>query len=470
MTPAVSSGVVDVRKRERGVMVFWFVLRSPSIFRFVEPVVERLRSEGHRVEVSFDLVDADDQPSHADIATQLDVEVSALALGDPSRRSSRRVLALRALASYATFYRRWPRVLRARWLDYFPAAIRRPLELMQRTGLHGVVDAPLTARLLRRIARHIPIPSAINAQMARVAPSVVVVSPAIFPDSREIDAMRAAQAAGIPSAALALSWDNLTTKGLFHAPPDRLYVWNDVQVREASQWHDIDPEIVDVVGAPAFDYLFEHGRELERGAFLETLGLARDGRYILYGVSSRLGLGVGGEVEIVRRLATAIRAHDWPGTTPVLLVRRHPGNEVGWANLDVPGVHVWADRGYPASDERRTVLYNGLVHADAIVGLNTSLFVDAAVVDRPAVALLLQGDRLAERTPSRLVHFESHVAAGFLETVDLPEDAVPVLARLAAGVDARSAERHAFVERFVRPCGLQRPAAHVLAERLASLG
>ena len=44
---------------------------------------------------------------------------------------------------------------------------------------------------------------------------------------------------GIPVVSLVHSWDNLTSKGLLSAIPDRLLVWNEVMASEAEAFHGI---------------------------------------------------------------------------------------------------------------------------------------------------------------------------------------------------------------------------------------
>ena len=47
----------------------------------------------------------------------------------------------------------------------------------------------------------------------------------------EAGLVRAAQAGGVPVGLIVWSWDNLSSKGLLHEPPDRLFVWNELQAR-----------------------------------------------------------------------------------------------------------------------------------------------------------------------------------------------------------------------------------------------
>ena len=64
--------------------------------------------------------------------------------------------------------------------------------------------------------------------------------------------LRAARRAGVPTATVMLSWDNLTSKGYMSAQPDHLLVWSDLMRDEAIRYHNFEGTIVEV-GAPQFD-------------------------------------------------------------------------------------------------------------------------------------------------------------------------------------------------------------------------
>jgi hypothetical protein len=419
--------------------------------------VRDLAADGHRVVVSFALAggaaDADD------------VEDAGASFA-PFAASPSRVLELhRNLASYATLRRRWPPLLRERWLEYFPSKVVRLLRLLDRIGLSRFVDSGPTSAVLAWSSGLWRIPSALRQQLLYIAPDVVVASPLIFPDSREVDAIRAAERSGIPTVGVVLSWDNLTSKGMFHALPQHLLVWNESQAVEGVEWHDIPRERIEVLGAPVFDYLFARRGTRQREYVLRDLGI--HGRYVVYGGSSQIGLGPGGEVEMVRALADAVRAHDWKGSgPPTIVVRPHPNNPSGWDALAAEGVLVRPGTRFPSSAAAQDDLVHLIEHADAVIGINTSLFIDAAVLGVPTIAPVLEGERVS----NRLTHFGHLVRAGILEQPADVYGAAEALVALRFEGDARAAARKEFVNTFIRPLGLERPAAAATAKRLASIG
>jgi hypothetical protein len=444
------------------------------MLRFVHPVIEKLAEEGHRLHVSFAIPEGDLKGENVrELAAHSGVEVSALALEQPDRlwaNITKRVLQpVRDLASYTTFRSRWSPLMRERWLEYFPRWLGLVVLLIDRMGLGAVIESRVTRKLTAAVATRWPVPEAMRSQLSGIDPDVVVVSPMIYSGSREVDALRVARAKGIPTIGVVLSWDNLTSKGSFHARPDSLLVWNEAQVREAVTWHGFDVTDVEALGAPAFDYLFERASVPAREALLTELGLAPDDSYVLYAVSSRLGLGTGGEVPIALEVARAIRAREWGGRPPTVVVRPHPRNTLGWDRISEPGVLVWRRPAFPDTASAKSDLLASLVHADAVIGLNTSFFIDAAIVGTPAIALGPGANEHHERNPTQVSHFEHLLKADFMHLVDDPSEAARVLADVLENGDCKVEQRRAFVTDFIRPHSLDRPAAEVVAERLASV-
>ena len=75
------------------------------------------------------------------------------------------------------------------------------------------------------------------------------VTPLVEPGSIQVDYIKSAGALGIPSALCVASWDNLTNKGSVRVAPDRVFVWNEAQKREAVDMHGIAASDVVVTGA-----------------------------------------------------------------------------------------------------------------------------------------------------------------------------------------------------------------------------
>ena len=59
-----------------------------------------------------------------------------------------------------------------------------------------------------------------------------------------MELLKSARALGIPAGIFVTSWDNLTNKGSLKFVPERVFVWNEVQARDAVELHRIPRERV----------------------------------------------------------------------------------------------------------------------------------------------------------------------------------------------------------------------------------
>ncbi len=127
-----------------------------------------------------------------------------------------------------------------------------------------------------------------------------------------------------------------------------------------------------------------------------------------------------------------------------------------------PGVAVWSQKSSMNADQR---LFDSLFHATAVVGLNTSAMIEAAIVGRPVYTiatpefsggqeatfhwwyLLVDQGGVVMRSESFLEHVR--------QLVDAPEQQAEVVERSKR-----------FLEAFVRPRGLTTGASDVMVEEI----
>jgi hypothetical protein len=284
----------------------------------------------------------------------------------------------------------------------------------------------------------------------------------------EVGLVRAAQAAGIPVGMIVWSWDNLSSKGLVHEPPDRLFVWNEIQAREAVELHGLAPETIEVTGAPRFDEFFELRPTASREELLAADGLDPDQRTILYLGSS--GFVSKSEPEFIDRWVDLLRSSGDPTLSKAnVLVRPHPGA------YDEPAWVEWKPRpdvATPVLRRRAQQLFDQLYVADAAVALNTSAELEAAILGKPVLTITV--DESVAPGQVGTSHFSYLLAGrgGFVETAGSLDEHLPQLVR-ALEEDPHAVARTRFLESFLRPHGLDRPAGPELAsaiERLAADG
>jgi hypothetical protein len=336
---------------------------------------------------------------------------------------------------------------RARAADAAPSAVRTLARLAPlRRGLR---------RALCAIERAVPIGPAPGKAIEEFGPDVVVVTPYVWFAGPQGDWTRAAHARGVPVVAAIFSWDNLTSKGSTRATPDVMTVWNEAQLNEAAELHRIPADRIVITGAQVWDLWFEWRPSRNRVAFLEEIGLDPERPLILYLESSGY---VGGEGSFAREWLATLADHDDPRLREAaVLVRPHPqANSDDWESLGLvtPGrVAVWPPDGEPVQTlAARQNFFDSLHHADAVVGVNTSAFIEAAIVRRPALTPALPRFRKGQQGTLHFAHLLEVNGGPVRTAATLAEHADQLAAVLRE--PAELVERaDAFVRRFVRPHG-----------------
>jgi Sulfotransferase family len=323
--------------------------------------------------------------------------------------------------------------------------------------------------LLRTVERSLPPPEPVLRYLRQERPDVLLVTPLVDLGSRQADWLRAAKRLGIRSGYPVLSWDNLTNKGLVRDEPDLVLVWNDLQAREAEELHGISPSRIRITGAPVGDPWFEWGPSRSREDFCAEVGLDPARPIVLYLCSSEFVAP--NEVEFVPRWLERLRSRGGLLAEAGYLIRPYPDTAQRWvaAGLDGPRVRVWPRFGEsPHDDASRRDYFDSIYHASAVVGINTTAQIESAIVGRPVHTIL--AEEFSE-TQQGTLHFRYLEAAEFGllhvgRTWD--EHAAQLEASLRGEGDDGRNER--FLKRFVRPLGLERPAAELVAGAIEELG
>ena len=322
--------------------------------------------------------------------------------------------------------------------------------------------------------RAIPVCRPIVEFLRTHAPDVLLVSPLVAAASEQVDWIKAAQAAGVRTAVGIASWDNLTNKGLLRIEPDAVLVWNDAQRREAHEYHYIHEAKIAVTGAQLFDRWFDRRVTRDRAAFCQRVGLPDDGPFVLFTGSSSFISESGAEVAFVRRWIEALRASGDPVLAGVnVLMRPHPYNFHRWADAPLAGqrgVTVFPRAGYnPVDAENRADFFDSLFHSAAVVGINTSAMIEAAIVGRPVLSMLAPE---FAGTQEGTIHFHHLLPehGGFLRIAATLDEHVAQLADRLRDPASSRAETARFVASFVRPHGVTRPATPEFADAIERLG
>jgi hypothetical protein len=335
-------------------------------------------------------------------------------------------------------------------------AWRDPVLELDTDDLLAVGDA--LAQLERRIPPDPGIVELIRAERA----DLVLVSPLVKQNFQQTEIVKAAHSLGVPIGFPVYSWDNLSNKGRVHVSPDRTFVWNEVQRREAIDLHGLDPGSIVVTGAPHWDAFFNLQPSSGRDDFCRAHGFDPSRPIVLYlGSTVRI---CPDETLVLDRWIQAVRKAPGRLREANILFRPHPDRPQSESRF-WPADGRMSVSPHPRRNDQS--LFDELHHAAAVVGLNTTAQIEASILGKP-VYTFPAGD-LAPGQEGTL-HFyyllEEHGGVvSFAETLD---EHVSRLERGVSGDYDREAIRR-FCETFIRPHGLDRPVAPILARELLAL-
>ena len=373
---------------------------------------------------------------------------------------------LRELISYVAYLKlRKPTspLLTERWSAYVPFFLK-PLTRNEKG--RAWLSRESFWDFLRRLESGAPTSRRIKRQLTDFAPDLVVAASAILPYSKETDYLKAAQELGIPTILIVPSWDNLTTKGTLHVQPDHVFVWNEGQIPEVEELHNVPAERVFCTGAPKFDSWFDIEPALDRRSFCEQIGIDPEKPYLLYLCSSEFISG--DETVYINELAERIR-RDPRLNDLTLLVRPHPQNLGPWKAYQQNGSNfaVWPlNQKSLAPSDMIWDYYHSLCYSIGVAGINTSAFIEAAIVDKPCIAIT---PPQFNHTQMGIPHFHHLLDAGFLELSRDMDEFVQVIVRLLNGEDRKKTQRQQFIRDFVRPQGMDIPALQVMSQALENV-
>ena len=451
-------------------MKILFIARHFTYFRNYESVITALAERGHHIHLA---AEKDEYLGGRAMVERLVAEKpSAITHGwIPDRADvwATFVVKLRMTLDYLRYlepaYASTPK-LRERARERVP---RAGLWLLAAMGARTRIGRRLATALLAACERAVPRSRTIDTYFAGQQPDVVLFTPLLgVIVSPQLDYLESAKALGLPTALCVWSWDHLSSKAILRNAPDRVFVWNDTQRGEAVTMHGVAEDRVVVTGAQCFDQWFDRRPSLDRAAFCGSVALP-DRPFLLY-VCSALFKGSMNEAEFVRDWVRQLRTSGLePLASIPILVRPHPARLKEWASVDLSrerDVAVWGRN--PVDPEAKDGYFNSLHHCSAVVGLNTSAFLEAAIAGRPVFTTLLP-EHTENQEGTIHFHYLLTVGGGLLHTSrSLGDHYAQLNAVLAAG-DRESARSRRFVTAFIRPHGLDVAATPVFVREVEKL-
>jgi hypothetical protein len=296
---------------------------------------------------------------------------------------------------------------------------------------------------------------------------VVLITPLINLGSSQIEYQRAARRLGIPTALCVWSWDHLSSKALIRDAPDRVFVWNDVQRREALDLHGLPADRIVVTGAQNFDQWFNRQPSRDRADFCAHVGLPGDRPFVMYACSTLFDHSPP-EAKLVVEWIRQLRASRLPHLQNAgILVRPHPSRMFEWDDIDLstmgPTV-LWGRN--PLDPVSKADYFDSMYHSAAVVGLITSAFIEAGIVGREVHTVL---DPEFEDNQLGTVHYHylTNTAGGLLIVGRGWDEHLQQLDATLAR--PRQDVMKPFIKAFVRPHGLEVAATPRFIEQVEAM-
>jgi hypothetical protein len=448
-----------------------FVMHYPGYLRYFDSTVQLLAERGHTVYLAF--TQPGKQSEGLEALAGGGERVIVLGAVPPRKdRWAKVARSVRRTVDYARYLHpdfREASYLRTRMETRLPAAAR----FLTRVRTLPPAQLRLLVNGLQSIERAIPSSPTLEAFIRSVAPDVVLVSPLVGA-ATQTDLVKSAQALGIPVGLPVASWDHLTTKGLMRIEPDLVIVWNEIQRAEAAEFHGVPADRVAVTGAQPFDRWFERQPSASREVFCRKVGLPADRPFVLFVGSTASISAHDAEKQFVRRWVRAIReAPDEAVRSLAVLVRPHPYNFGEWANADLSDlgdVTIWPRHGAnPVNEGDRADYFDSLYHSLAVVGINTSAMIEAAILGKPVLTMLAPQ---FTATQQGTLHFRYLLPerGGFLRVAANLEDHLEQLAEVIRAPELVQGQLARFVRHFVRPNGLDKSCTPLIVDAIERLG
>lgn len=213
--------------------------------------------------------------------------------------------------------------------------------------------------------------------------------------------LREAKKRGIKTLGMVLSWDNLYTKSFFRVQPDYLVVHTQLITIQCLYFADYPEDKIFIIGIPQYDRYFRKEKIIqERAEFFTKIGADPSKKLILYAFSGKDGLAI--DLDMLDILYQAIQQGLIKAPVDVL-IRPYPKFDFSQEYLDNLG-KKYGFLAFPATDyvgqgkdkwefDEAAIdfLTNSLAHADLIINLHSTFFIEGAIFDKPLIAIAFDG-------------------------------------------------------------------------------
>lgn len=270
--------------------------------------------------------------------------------------------------------------------------------------------------LIRRIYLLFP-NMAFNKILDEYKPDLVFLPTMISPEDYIL--AKATKKRGIKTLGMTLSWDNFYSKTFLLVEPDKLMVHTDQIVEQARRLGDFRGNIY-ATGIPQYDIYFKKEKLLSREKFFENIGADSSKKLLLYAFSGKSGLNI--EFNILDLLYKSIKEGKLGENIQVLL-RPYPRYDFSRSKLEElrtkynflisnPVAHLNTGKGdWEFDGAAIELLANSLAHSDVVINMYSTFFIEAAIFNKPLIAIRFDGEKNFDYWNSAIRFFDwEHLA------------------------------------------------------------
>jgi len=271
--------------------------------------------------------------------------------------------------------------------------------------------------------------------------------------------MVAARLLGIKTATFVYSWDNIA-KGAFAFTTDHYLVWSERMFNELLDRYEwITPEQVHVLGTPQFEPHLDTTRIRSREEFCDELGLNPEKPIVLF--SGDDVATSPHDPTFLEDVAKAILTHEHLNGTQLIFRRcpadlssrydsvleKYPWIVISEPRWTTPNGGAWNDA--IPTNEDLTLLSNIVTHCATTVNVGSTVAMDFAVLDKPAIWLDYNPDPTSTwyaNSPYSYPHFDSVRRHDPIHWVRSRSQIQDTLIACLASDDGKSANRHSWLQ------------------------
>ncbi|MDC1205249.1 hypothetical protein N8083_00170 [Candidatus Pacebacteria bacterium] len=323
---------------------------------------------------------------------------------------------------------------------------------------HTLGSSNTGKHLVRVLVAYLPTSQPLKDLFEQYKPSAIF-APSLIDTDFDVPISIEARKRGIKVVGMVRSWDNLNNHGLLPFVPDHFIVQNSWLIEAAQKFQAISKKNLpkDVVGLPHYDIYFDPSKYLKpREEFMEHFGLDPNKRFVLLGGSDFYY----SEDVLPKLLDDAIEKEEIQKPLQVVF-RPHPASLFSHSDYGLDELsHVKLDDAFSGkkkfSDTEKFV--NLIFHADIVINISSTLSVDAAVFDTPAICVKFDDPNRklsyyekVDRLYDMFDHYERLVSTGGVRTPESPEALIHTINEYLEDSTLDSTGRKKIVEEFVSP-------------------